>query len=82
MNDNIILTVIEFVASTVVEGLILSGVFSWISSRSQSQQQEMLAQELNNIEKQNKFDYQEINKSLHIAKTEIINQIKESTNKS
>ena len=79
MNQNIILTILEFVASTVVEGLILSGVFSWLSNKSASQQQEMLAQELNNIEKQNKFDYQEINKNIYEMKTELISQIKESS---
>lgn len=81
MNQNILLTIIEFVASTVVEGLILAGVFQWLSSKSDKQQQEMLAQEMNNIEKQNKFDYQEIQQSIHEAKKEIISQIKESSRK-
>lgn len=81
MNQNILLTVIEFIASTVLEGVILAGVFNWISSRSGQKQQEMLAQEMNNIEKQNKFDYQEFQKALYEAKTEIISQIKESSKK-
>lgn len=81
MSENILLTVIEFVASTVFEGLILAGVFNWISNKQSAQQQEMLAQELNNIEKQNKFDYQEINQAIYNAKSEIINQIKESSKK-
>ena len=81
MNDNILLTIVEFVASTVVEGLILSVVFSWVSNKSQAKQQEMIAQEMNNIEKQNKFDYQEITRAVYQAKTEIINQIKDSSHK-
>ena len=81
MNQNILLTVIEFVASTVLEGVILAGVFNWISNRNASQQQEMIAQEINNIEKQNKFDYEQFQTSLYNAKNEIISQIKESSKK-
>ena len=63
MNQNIILSIIEFVASTIVEGVILAGVFNWIGDKNQQKQQEMLAQEMNNIEKQNKFDYEQFTKS-------------------
>lgn len=78
MNQNILLTILEFVASTIVEGLILAGVFQWLSNKDQQKQQEMLAQEMNNIEKQNKFDYEQFMQSIQNAKTEIISQIKES----
>jgi esterase/lipase len=81
MNQNIVLSIIEFVASTAVEGIILAGVFNWISDKNQQKQQEMLAQEMNNIEKQNKFDYEQFQKSIQTAKTEIISQIKESSKK-
>lgn len=81
MNQNIILSIIEFVASTIVEGVILAGVFNWIGDKNQQKQQEMLAQEMNNIEKQNKFDYEQFQKAIQIAKTEIISQIKESAKK-
>ena len=81
MDNNILLTIIEFVASTIVEGIILAFVFQWISNKSQEKQQEMLATEMNNIEKQNKFDYQEITKEIQNAKSDIINQIKESSKK-
>lgn len=81
MNNNILLTVIEFVASTVLEGIILTGVFNWISNKNASQQQEMIAQELNNIEKQNKFDYEQFQTDLQNTKSEIISQIKESARK-
>ena len=81
MNQNIILSIIEFVASTIVEGVILAGVFNWIGDKNQQKQQEMLAQEMNNIEKQNKFDYEQFQKAIQNAKTEIISQIKESAEK-
>lgn len=81
MNQNILLTIIEFVASTVFEGLILAGVFQWLSNRNQSQQQEFIAQELNNIEKQNKFDYEQFKQEIQNTKTELISQIKESNKK-
>ena len=81
MNQNIILSIIEFVASTIVEGVILAGVFNWIGDKNQQKQQEMLAQEMNNIEKQNKFDYEQFQKAMQNAKTEIISQIKESAEK-
>lgn len=81
MNQNILLTILEFIASTIVEGLILAGVFQWLSNKDQQKQQEMLAQEMNNIEKQNKFDYEQFMQSIQNAKTEIISQIKESNKK-
>lgn len=81
MNQNIMLTIIQFVASTIVEGIILAGIFNWIGDKNQQKQQEMLAQEMNNIEKQNKFDYEQFQKSIQNAKTEIISQIKESAKK-
>ena len=81
MSENIILIIIEFVASTVIEGVILAGVFNWIGDKNHQKQQEMLAQEMNNIEKQNKFDYEQFQKAIQIAKTEIISQIKESAKK-
>ena len=81
MNQNIILSIIEFVASTIVEGVILAGVFNWIGEKNQKKQQEMLTQEMNNIETQNKFDYEQFTKAIQTAKTEIISQIKESAKK-
>lgn len=81
MNQNIILSIIEFVASTIVEGVILAGVFNWIGEKNQKKQQEMLTQEMNNIETQNKFDYEQFQKAIQTAKTEIISQVKESAKK-
>ena len=78
MNQNVILTIIEFIASLLIEGVILTMIFNFISNKNQAKQQEFIATELNNIEKQNKFDFEQFQNSLQTAKQEIISQIKES----
>jgi hypothetical protein len=79
MSENIILTLIEFVASLIVEGVILSMVFNWIANKETEKQQQNLQKEMNNIETQNKFIYEQLQQEIHLAKREIISQIKEST---
>lgn len=81
MDNNIILTIVEFLASTIVEGVILASIFQWIANKNQQKQQEMLATEMNNIEKQNKFDYQELKTEIQNLKIDLLNQIKESSKK-
>lgn len=81
MNQNIILSIIEIVAGLIIEGIILSLIFYFISNKNSSQQQEFIATELNNIEKQNKNNYEQLEASMIIMKTDIINQIKESASK-
>ena len=79
MNQAIILTIIEFGASLIVEGIILSMVFNWIANKETEQQQQNLQKEMNNIEVQNKFIYDQLQQEIYNSKTEIISQIKEST---
>ena len=50
MSETITLTIIEFIASVIVEGIILAGIFSHISNQAQTKQQQNLQQEMNNIE--------------------------------
>lgn len=78
MNQNIVLTIVEFGASLIVEGIILSMVFNWISNKSTEQQQKNLQEEMNNIETQNKLIYEQLQSEVRMAKTEVISQIKES----
>ena len=78
MDNNIILTIIELVISLIVEGIILAMVFQWISNKAQEKQQQNLQREMQNLEKQNRYDFEQIMKAIQIAKTEIINQVKES----
>lgn len=78
MENNILLTIIEFVMSIIVEGIILAGIFSHISNRIQQKDQAFLQNEMANIEVQNKFIFEQLQKEIRESKHEIINQIKES----
>jgi type II secretory pathway pseudopilin PulG len=78
MNTQIVLTVIEIVISLVIEGIILSMVFAYISNQTSEKQNKALKNEMSNIEIQNKFIYDQLNQKIETAKTEIISQIKES----
>jgi uncharacterized membrane-anchored protein YhcB (DUF1043 family) len=79
MNENIVLTIVELGASILIEGVILAMVFNWISNKAQEKQQQNLQQEMQNLEKQNRHDFDQIMKAIQTAKTEIISQIKESS---
>lgn len=78
VNENIILTVIELTISIFIEGIILSFVFNWISNLSSEKQQKNIKGEMNNIETQNKFIYEQLQKEIRESKMELISQIKES----
>lgn len=77
MNNNIILTLIEFVASVLVEGVILSFVFMWVSNQSNEKNQQHLQKEMSNIETQNKFIYEQMQLEILRAKQDIMSEIKE-----
>lgn len=79
MNQTITLTIIEFIASVIVEGVILSGIFAYVSNKASTTQQQNLKMEMNNIETQNKFIYEQTANQIERTKTEIISQIKESS---
>jgi uncharacterized membrane-anchored protein YhcB (DUF1043 family) len=78
MSENIILTVIELGASIIIEGIILAMIFNWISDKAQEKQQQHLQREMQNLEKQNKFDYEQIMQAINQARLDIISEIKES----
>lgn len=78
MTSDILLTVIQIVFSLLIEGVILSMVFTFISNRTSEKQNIALKNEMSNIETQNKFSYEQLHQALENAKTEIISQIKES----
>ena len=81
MNENILLTIVEFIASLIVEGIILSMVFNWIANKSSEKQQKSLQKEMSNIEIQNKFIYEQLQSEIKQAKMELISQVKESASK-
>lgn len=78
MNEQIYLTVIEMFVGIVIEGVLLSMVFAYISNRTSEKQSQNLQKEMANIETQNKFIYEQLDNAIYNAKNEIINQIKES----
>jgi hypothetical protein len=78
MNEQILLMIIEVVIGIIVEGVILSMVFAFISNQSSEKGNRHLKQEMNNIETQNKFIYEQLMNQIESAKTEIISQTKES----
>ena len=78
MNQNIMLTVIELVASLIVEGIIISMIFNWIANKETEKQQNNLKAEMNNIETQNKLIFEQLQQEIREAKKDLISQTKES----
>jgi uncharacterized membrane-anchored protein YhcB (DUF1043 family) len=81
MSENVTLTIVEMFISLIVEGVIITMIFNWISNKSDEKQKQTLQQEMNNIEKQNKFDYEQIMNAINQSRLDIISQIKESSKK-
>lgn len=78
MDQAILLTIIEVVISLIVEGVILSMIFAFIANQSSEKQNAALKAEMNNIETQNKFQYEQTINHIENTKSEIISQIKEA----
>jgi uncharacterized membrane-anchored protein YhcB (DUF1043 family) len=81
MDQNVLLTIVEFIASLVIEGIILGLVFQLITNRSDDKMQQNLQIELNNIEKQNKFEYEQLKEEIYHAKIDVVSQLKENNSK-
>ena len=79
MNNNIMLTVIELTVSLIIEGVILTMIFNWVSNKATAKQQENLQNEMQNLEKQNKFDFEQLQTEIRQATQDIISEIKERT---
>ena len=73
--NNIMLTIIDIFISLVIESIILSGVFMFISDKTSGRQQQFLQNEMNNIEKQNKFDFEQLQDEIRLVKSELLNEI-------
>jgi hypothetical protein len=71
-------SLIEIFISLIVETIILGGLFTWISNKTNSQMQQKLNDELKVIENQNKFDFEQLQGEIRQAKSDIISQIKET----
>lgn len=77
MSEQITFSLIEVFISLIVETIILGGVFTWISSKSQVKMEQKLNSEMKNIENQNKLIYQELAKAVKASRDDIISEIKE-----
>ena len=78
MSEQFYISVIEIFIGIVIEGVLLSMVFAFISNQTSEKQNKTLKSEMGNIETQNKFIYDQIMNKVENAKTEIISQIKEA----
>jgi uncharacterized membrane-anchored protein YhcB (DUF1043 family) len=78
MSEQLYLSIIEMGISLIIEGIILSMVFNWIANKETAKQEKNIQDEMNNIETQNKFIYEQLAKEIYNAKTELISQVKES----
>lgn len=75
---DITLSLIEIFISLIVETVILGGLFAWISNKASQTMQQKLQDEMNNIEAQNKFIFQQIKEEMRMSRKDIISQIKET----
>jgi adenine-specific DNA methylase len=71
-------SLIEIFISLIVETIILGGLFTWISNKTSQNMQQKLTDEMNNIETQNKFIYQQLKEEMRMNRKDIISQVKES----
>ena len=78
MSEQIYISIIEIFIGIVIEGVLLSMVFAFISNQTSEKQSRNLEAEMAKIEMQNKFIYDQIMNKLENVKTEIISQIKEA----
>jgi len=78
MSEQLYISIIEMFIGIVIEGILLSMIFAYLSNQTSEKQNESLKNEMSNIEAQNKFIYDQLKKEINDAKTEIISQIKES----
>lgn len=78
MDKAIVISIVEFISGLIIEGIILGFIFQQIANRSQDKQQQTLQDEMNNVEKQNKFNTEQILTSIRELKIDLISQIKES----
>lgn len=76
--ENLTLTIIELVISLVVEGVILGLIFQQITNKSEAKMQSNLKQEMNTIEQQNKFAFEQLQNEIRNAKADIVSEVKEA----
>ena len=77
MTTDIIFSLVEIGIGIIFESVILGLVFQQLSNRSVTDMKNALQKEMQKIEDQNKFDFQQLQSEIKEAKTEIISELKE-----
>jgi hypothetical protein len=78
---DITFSLIEIFVSLIVETVILGGLFTYISNKSMTQNEQNLSAELKVIEDQNKTNFEQLQSEIRFARNDILSQIKESSGK-
>lgn len=78
---DITFSLIEIFVSLIVETIILGGLFTYISNKSMTQNEQNLSAELKVIEDQNKIQFELLQNEIRFARNDILSQIKESCGK-
>ena len=82
MDKDILHSIVEFISSLVIEGVLVGFIFLWISNKSQDKTHQNLKDEMNTIETQNRHNTEQIVQELKEIKSELISQIKETGGRS
>lgn len=77
MIKDIVFSLVEIGISILFESIILGLIFQQLSNRAVSDTKKALQTEMQKIEDQNKFDFEQLQNEIRLAKTEMINEIKE-----
>jgi uncharacterized membrane-anchored protein YhcB (DUF1043 family) len=77
MTRDIIFSLVEIGIGIIFESIILGLIFQQLSNRAVTDTKNALQTEMQKIEEQNKFDFEQLQNEIRLAKTEMINEIKE-----
>jgi gas vesicle protein len=77
MTTDIIFSLVEIGIGIIFESIILGLIFQQLSNRAVSDTKNALQKEMQKIEDQNKFDFEQLQNEIRNARTDIINEIKE-----
>lgn len=76
--SDITLSILEMFVGLVIESTLLAGVFAYLSNRANEKQEQKLQNEMNKIEKQNRFNFEQLQTKIQQSRTDLLNQMKEA----
>lgn len=82
MIKEIVFSLVEIGISILFESVILGLIFQQLSNRAVSDTKKALQLEMKNIEDQNKFDFEQLQKEIRNARNDILAELKETKNES